>query len=286
MTEQPLAQSRDEGARHYSLLCLAGLGVTAIALFLRGLETLALLPALAGVLAMMFRWRGGALVVLLVVAWLLAALRWPVYHPAFVVQEIVRWFQLLFGLRPFLYLRPALLRSYEGFELADVLLCGGVLTYVAAHCRLLSVTWRIFPADPRRRSPHDAPEERRSGRLVNGQEILVLLASLPTWVGLAWLCWRWVERKETELDIDDRWWRLMVLVWLFGLIFLVAAGALRYLGQRTMQAEEAALFLQDTLWRETSREQRRINRWIAWAMRKRENSPISHRSDDRKKGEA
>jgi len=35
-----------------------------------------------------------------------------------------------------------------------------------------------------------------------------------------------------------------------------------------MRPEEAALFLQDTLWRETSREQRRINRWIAWARRR------------------
>jgi hypothetical protein len=89
-----------------------------------------------------------------------------------------------------------------------------------------------------------------------------------------------VEKKETELDIDDRWWRLMVLVWLFGLMFLVAAGVLRYLGQRWVKPEEAALFLQDTLWRETSREQRRINRWIAWAARRREQIPFSHRSGD------
>jgi hypothetical protein len=32
-----------------------------------------------------------------------------------------------------------------------------------------------------------------------------------------------------------------------------------------MSAEEGALFLQDTLWRETRREQRLINRWVARA---------------------
>ena len=77
MTEPQVAMLPDEGVRHYSLLCIAGLGVTALALLLRGLDSLALLPALAGILAIIFRWRSGALVVLLVVAWLLAALRWP-----------------------------------------------------------------------------------------------------------------------------------------------------------------------------------------------------------------
>src|SRR5262249_25263983 len=183
--------------------------------------------------------------------------------------QIAAWFQVLFGLPPFPYLRPALLRPYEGFGLPDVLLCAGTFAYIAAHYRLLSVARRIFPTDPRRRLPRDAPEERRSSCLVSGGEIVKLLASLPTWIGLAWLCWRWLENKETELDIDDRWWRLMVLVWLFGLMFLVTAGVLRYLGQRSAKPEVAALYLQDTLWRETSREQRRINRWIAWAARRR-----------------
>jgi hypothetical protein len=32
-----------------------------------------------------------------------------------------------------------------------------------------------------------------------------------------------------------------------------------------MTAEEATLFLQDVLWKETRGEQRRLNRWSAWA---------------------
>jgi hypothetical protein len=32
-----------------------------------------------------------------------------------------------------------------------------------------------------------------------------------------------------------------------------------------MSPEEAALYLQDELWRQTRREQARLNRWLAWA---------------------
>jgi hypothetical protein len=265
MTEQPRAALPDDGVRHYSLLCLAGLGVTALALFLRGLDTLAILPALVGVLMMVFRRRFGSVLVLLIVVWLLAAQRWPVYHPAFIFQGIIQLFQPRFG--PFAppYFRPALLGQYEGFGLPDVLLGAGMLAYVAGHYRLVSVTQRIFPTDPRRRLRRDPPEERRSSSLVNGREILMVLARLPVWIGLAWLCWRWLERRATGLDIDDRWWRLIVLAWVFGVLFVVAAALVRYVAQHRGRPEEAALFLQDTLWRETSREQRRINRWFAWA---------------------
>lgn len=265
----PAAPAPDDGVRHYTFLCLVALGLVALALFVRGLDTLALLPALVGALAMAFRWRSGALGVLVIVAWLLAAQRWPALHPAFVIQEVTWMLEPAgFGRPMRRYLRPWLTDAHESFGLADVLLCAAMLTYFAGHYRLLSVARRIFPGDPRRRSTRDSPEERRSPGLVAGREILMLLAPVPLWIGLAWVCWRWLERKGTELDIDDRWWQLIVLAWLVGLLFLVAAAAVRYAAQGRMRPEEAALFLQDTLWRETSREQRRINRWIAWARRR------------------
>jgi hypothetical protein len=90
------------------------------------------------------------------------------------------------------------------------------------------------------------------------------------WIALAWICWRWLEPQQTDLYDDDRWWQVTLLAWLFGLVFLFAAALLRYAAQSRMRPDEAALFLQDTLWRETSREQRRINRWISWARRRRQ----------------
>src|SRR5437870_679815 len=91
MSQPPqVARPPDDGVRHYTLLCLVGLGMMALALFLRGLDTLAVLRGRAGEVAVGVRWRGGALGVLLSVAGLVAAQRWRVLHPA-VVGEEVTW---------------------------------------------------------------------------------------------------------------------------------------------------------------------------------------------------
>jgi hypothetical protein len=50
---------------------------------------------------------------------------------------------------------------------------------------------------------------------------------------------------------------------------LAVAALLRYLALRRMTPPEAGLYLQDVLWRETRREQRRLNRWLAWAWLRR-----------------
>src|SRR5262249_41989445 len=105
-------------------------------------------------------------------------------------------------------------------------------------------------------------------------EILLLLAPLPLWIGLGWLCWRLLERQETLLDIDDASWQVMVLAWGLGLVFLSSVAFLRFITLTQMRPEEATLFLQDTFWRETSREQRRLGRWVSWArIRKRKVQP-------------
>jgi hypothetical protein len=137
-----------------------------------------------------------------------------------------------------------------------------------SYYRFLGVAARIFPADPRRRGKGDADLDRRSPGLVAPREVLILLAGVPFWFALAWLCWRWLGRRQTTLDIDDRWWQLMVVGWLFGLVAVATSALLRYSGQAQMRPEEAKMLLQDIVWRETSREQRSISRWIAWARRR------------------
>ena len=116
MTDTPAgAPPQDDGIRHYALLCIAGMGAIALALFLRGLDALALLPALVGGLALAFRWRSGALLgVLTIVAWLLAALHWPALHPAFIADEIVWMFRPVFTGPPVRRpVRPALLGAHD-----------------------------------------------------------------------------------------------------------------------------------------------------------------------------
>ena len=48
----------------------------------------------------------------------------------------------------------------------------------------------------------------------------------------------------------------------------MTSGLIAYLGQYRLTADEAALYLQDELWRQTRREQSRINRWLAWAVQR------------------
>ena len=60
-----------------------------------------------------------------------------------------------------------------------------------------------------------------------------------------------------------------MLLWVFGLLLVLAAGAVAYLGQQRLTPEEAAMFLQDELWRQTRREQARLGRWLAWATLRR-----------------
>jgi hypothetical protein len=266
----------DDGIRHYTFLCLLALGVMALAFFLRGVGMLCLLPAAVGALTLATRWRSGALGVLLFVVWLVIAQRWWYFNPLFVMQQLVLGIENLLSPPGFHSVaQPMALPGHVGFGIADVLLCAASVLYVAGYYRLLSLTNQVFPGDPRRlgigrgRRMRQAPETR-SNKLVTGREVGRLAATIPIWLVLAWLCWRWLETKETQLNIDDNSWQLMLLIWLLGMLFLLASSLVRYLAQGNLRPEEAALYLQDTLWRDTSREQRRIHRWLVWARRRRQ----------------
>ena len=86
---------------------------------------------------------------------------------------------------------------------------------------------------------------------------------------MANLFWSWLRRRETELEVADAAWQGMLVLWLVGGGVLAVAAMLRYLALRRLTAPEAALYLQDVLWRETRGEQRRLNRWLAWAWLRR-----------------
>ena len=96
--------------------------------------------------------------------------------------------------------------------------------------------------------------------------LLVALAACA--VGAA-LFWSWLQGQETDLVILDTAWQGILVLWLLGGAVLAAASVLRYLALRRMTPAEAELYLQDVLWRETRGEQRRLNRWLAWAWLRR-----------------
>jgi hypothetical protein len=271
---EPAVSIRDDGVRHYTYLCFMSLLVMALCLSLRGFDTWSLLPTLVGALVLVFRWRTGPLMVLVLLAWLMGAQRWAILNPIFMAQEIVIVSERLMGEAGRRWMRPTTLTMARPFLLADLALCASTIVYTAGHYRVQGLVRQVFPGDPRRRLaargrvPALVVPMRRSPGLVSARELVALVATVPVWIGLAWLCWRWLSRKESPINLDDNVWQAMLLAWLLGLLFIVASGLLGYLAQLRIRPEEAAMFLQDTLWQETRREQRREQRWWVWARRR------------------
>jgi hypothetical protein len=243
------------GVRDYLLVCGVALAVILLVGVLdRGMACGTLVPVLIGVLGLITRWSSA---------------------PLLLVFTLVGFELVLVPLRNFAYARD----PDEFSPVGALLLSAAVLAYVAAHYRLQGLVGQLFPADPRRpggriprrqRPPGLRPEEvvvrqRRSPRLVTPREVLRLVVALPVWALLGLVLWYALVAEWNFLELPPVGWRLLVLAWLFGLGLLAGAAVLQYLGLERMPPAEAALLLQDELWRETRGEQRRINRWLAWA---------------------
>jgi hypothetical protein len=223
----------------FGLAALLAVGAT---LMKCGAGSFALVPLLFGVLGIVFGWRSAPLFVLVALA-------------VTVLQPLPAVTMYLFSTSP----------------VSDVLLSAAVLAYLVAQHRLYSLRLAAVPEEPARRvgrksvKPSPAPT-RPPPAEAEGEAVLALVA-----VGLATAAalglWTVVHFVRAPLDIRPAAWRLAVVVWVVGGVLLLAAEAIGYFGLRRQSREEAALFLQDQLWRETRGEQRRINRWRAWARR-------------------
>jgi hypothetical protein len=232
----------EPAARLYTVFGLAALLAVGATLMKCGAGSFALVPLLFGVLGVVFGWRSAPLFVLVALAVTI--------------------------LQPFPALTMYLISTSP---VTDVLLSAGVLAYLVAQHRLFSLRLGAVPEGPVRREgrkrvkPPPAPT-RPPPADVEGEAVLALVA-----VGLATAAafglWTVAQRVRPPLDIRPVPWRLALLVWAVGGVLLAAGGLIGYLGWRRQSPEEASLFLQDLLWRETRGEQRRINRWRAWGRR-------------------
>lgn len=247
-------EQQDPVVPTYTALCLVAVGVMFLVLLQRGFGSWSLLPPLLGCLGLILRWRVAPLLLLLALAGLLFV-EGPLRHGV----------------------RVGVL-SGTHFPIADFVLCGAVLAYVGACYRLQSLELYIFPPDPRRRErtsrkasevprPASRPfHRRRSTQVASPWEIGRLLLALPLWATLAQLGWWSLLQLPWEAFDLPRWVvHGLVVTWILAVALFVSAGVLNYLSLRRMRPLEAQLFLQDTLWYETRREQRRLNRWTAWA---------------------
>ncbi len=239
----------EPGIAHYLVVELVALGVIGIIVYQRTSGIVAIVPVLAGLAGALSSF--GSILVIVAVAVCLNA-------PAFAQPSF----------------------SHELF--ADGILCAAVLGYVVANYRLQSLSVQIFPPDPRLREDRKPRTgffrflppwrrlilHRRSPTKVTTMEIGTAVATLPVCAILALCLWLAIPEELANPGLSHPIWRGVVLAWLFGLVWLVSFGLLGYVRDRRMSIDEATLFLQDTLWAETRREQRRLNRWLSWQHRR------------------
>lgn len=245
MTTDPTAEldAWDEpAARLYTMFGLAALLAVGATLLKCGAASFALVPLLFGVLGIVFGWRSAPLFVLVALA--------------------------VTVLQPF----PAVTMYHISTSpISDALLSAAVLAYLLAQHRLFSLRLAAVPEEPARRvgrkkvKPPPAPV--RPPPVAVESEAVRAVAAVALATAAAFGLWAAVDRVGVPLNIPPPTWRLALLVWIVGGVLLAAGGAIGYLGLRRQSPEEAALFLQDVLWRETRGEQRRLNRWRAWARR-------------------
>ena len=238
------------GYSHYLILCLASLVLIVLLLTQFELNTLTWFVVLVGVAGVAWRWRLAPILMLVI---LTVGIKIQPAHPG-------------------------------GSMVPDLLLSVAVLGCVAGHYRLQSLANHIFPPDPRRREGkprwrigfftlrHQAPVvyQRRSPQRVSSQEIGLLVLSLPLWGVLAQVAWKMLPLSWGNPGLPVPIWRAIWIAWIIGLAWYGISSVIDYRWRRQMRPEEAQLFLQDILWRETRREQARIVRWSAWCrLRKR-----------------
>jgi hypothetical protein len=240
----------------YQVVCLAGLGLVIVPRLAGGVGLLELFLVVVGLLGVLTRWRLAPVVVLGLLA----------------VSQLTQ--PLLYGVRGFAT-RP------RAPDAADLLLCCGVLAYVAAHYRLQGLLSHILPPDPRNRVEgrpglatlwrRPVVRQPRAPRLVTPAELSLFVLSLPLWAVLAQAAWVWLagRRSFLGLALPEAMSRFLLLAWLLGAGGLAVATLLGQWRRRTMTPAEGELLLQDVVWRETRREQRRLGRWLAWSRLRR-----------------
>jgi hypothetical protein len=164
----------------------------------------------------------------------------------------------------------------------DLVLGAAVVAYVIVQYRLQAILTNVFPSDPRQEAAAKprrglfrilhakarGERQRRSADLVTTSEVVGVIWTILTCTILAQYVWIALPTESPNLNLAPPIWRAIVVTWIVGLIWFTTFGLLGYLRDRQMTRDEAMICLQDSLWAETRREQRRLNRWLVWQGRR------------------
>lgn len=167
-------------------------------------------------------------------------------------------------------------RQRDALQVEDVVLCAATLAYVAGHYRLLALWRSILPSDPRQiyhkgagvivplsRLGKVAPQHRPVALLSRG-ELAWFVLQLPLFALLAQAVWIVLGARRNLHELEPRLLQIMHASWVLVLGLLLVGQLFRVVRLLRMDRVTAQMVLQDTLWHETRREQRRIGRWLAW----------------------
>jgi len=251
--EQPPA------ARHYGLLCVMMLLVMTALLVEHVPDVWTAVPLLFGAALLLIQWREAPALVLLLVAWLLASAG-QYGLPRDVLHDLL--------------LEDRRSQSVPVFD--DFLLAGAFVVYAASYYRYLGFVRHLFPLDTRqwpyaglaigaRRRLLEDPQ-RRAAETITAKEFGLLALGVPLWIGGAALLWQWLmDDQPRDYAFDLVLAAALKLLYSFGIPLLLFRASIAYSNQVRARGAENVMYLQDQLWRETRREQSRVNRWLTWA---------------------
>lgn len=258
-TETP-ARSLDTspaGVTHYQALCGACLGAVFLAQLQQGLFLTNLLSITIGVWGLVSRMRAAPTLFLIFLA------------GSQLAHQISQ-------------MRVGLGQQSGAVEIADVVLCAGVLGFIVSQYRLQAIWGNILPLDPRQRAGEPRLHfpwlwrirpirpDKRTAHVISPSETAWLVISLPIWALVAQIVWALLPDRPDVVGLPPRLSQMILIAWILALGAFAVATLLRLTRHRRRSREQALLYLQDTVWRETRGEQRRLGRWLAWGRRRRQ----------------
>jgi hypothetical protein len=236
VTEKPAGRRPLDGAQEYLYLGYALLAVMLLALVTRRIGPAAVLPALLAGVGLQIRFRPAPLLVLVMVG---VMLYW---------NDLGR-------------------AGTRAFTLSDIALSASLLGYILVHYRLLGLLEGLSPMDPRQRQKANDPQnESRSS------DLGWLILSLPIWAMAAYVAWRLLVLLKPPVDMTAPTWQgsVATIALLGGL--LIVRGLIGYVRWRELARGEALLYLEDTIWQETRREQRLAASFVSAKISRKANS--------------
>jgi len=259
MSEKPISIWREPAVRNYLFTGASALLVVMLAHMVRDAAIGGLLAVLVAVPGLVGRWSASPILFLLVSIF-------PILDPQGMLLIAPEYMGR--GRDPVI---PGLnTQTKNAFDITDLFLAAGMLCYLIAQYRLLSLMNRSFPPDrvPFHRPKADDESPKRPAKLVREDEIPFALALSSAFVlggQIVWLLiWTFTGDDGNRSMFIGQTGAFVVVVWGLSVGLLISATVFGYLSMRNASHAEADMFLRDGVWQETYREQQRVHRWRIW----------------------